>query len=1020
MVRRLLVLIALLSPLSIGTAASHERRPSVLYVRGAVAPSAFDRAITSRLEALGYTVIEAQSPTTRDVQAASVVLLSDGVPVTLAVRLGQLPIPLLTWQPQLFAALGMTRGDRSDCGRAGAEAELLIANASHPLGAGVPTRVRVVPQAGALAWALPAGAPTIIATLASDTNKAALFGYEEGARMRSRFAAARRVGLFLDPKAPATREGWRLFENALRWVMTRNQAPIATIAGGVAGGVGEPIVLEGVVTDDGLPENATLATRWTVVSGPGPVRLDDETAAVTQARFERPGTYVLALSARDGRLESRAQTTIAITPSASRPAATEPETIVAAVPPGTGALLITAGTPLKAIPSGGDIKLRTRMQSLGFTVTTRSAASYNATTDLTGVAVVVITATAHHPDMGTKFRDLPIGVVNMRLLTFGPNGLTGPINNKDYGMTSKVALAMVSPPPGSPADPLAAGLSGTVTIGTAGPLVWGMPSAKAVVTATIPGAPTHATVFRYAPGVPLVGGVPAPGRRVGLFPSPTAAVGLNANGSALFDAALAWAAGFSNAAPQVNAGPDRSALTGSPIPLEGWLADDGFPALPAATWTVVSCSGTAAIADESAPITTITFSDPGTCVLRLTADDGQLAASDDVEIAVYAQNTAPAVSAGASQSVAIQSPALLSGSVVDADRLPHPPAVTGRWSKVSGPGGVMFGDATALVTTATFTAPGAYVLRLTGSDGELSASADTTVTVTSTVLFVVGNSAQLTAGETLAHGRLLALGHDVELKSANVSLPKDAARKALVVISPAAPSGQVAAKFARAAVPVVCQQIGNWDDFGLALSGTRGGVGGQTSIAILGAPSHPIAAGLTGTQPISTAPAGLSWGTPAPSAVKIATPVGAPGTFVVFAYEKGKVMAGLVAPARRVALGFQDNLMPTLTAQGRAIFDAAVTWAMKSNRTPSVDAGPDQTVASGLTATLAGSVTDDRMPSGVLTLTWSLVSGPGTATFADASAAGTDVTFSTAGTYVLRLTASDGQLEATDEVVITL
>ena len=59
-------------------------------------------------------------------------------------------------------------------------------------------------------------------------------------------------------------------------------------------------------------------------------------------------------------------------------------------------------------------------------------------------------------------------------------------------------------------------------------------------------------------------------------------------------------------------------------------------------------------------------------------------------------------------------------------------------------------------------------------------------------------------------------------------------------------------------------------------------------------------------------------------------------------------------------------------------------------------------------------------PPGSLTSTWSRVSGPGTVTFANASAADTTATFSAPGTYVLRLTATDGALTAQDEVTVTV
>jgi hypothetical protein len=48
------------------------------------------------------------------------------------------------------------------------------------------------------------------------------------------------------------------------------------------------------------------------------------------------------------------------------------------------------------------------------------------------------------------------------------------------------------------------------------------------------------------------------------------------------------------------------------------------------------------------------------------------------------------------------------------------------------------------------------------------------------------------------------------------------------------------------------------------------------------------------------------------------------------------------------------------------------------------------------------------------------LSGPGTVTFANASALSTTATFSIAGTYVLRLTASDTALSSTSDVTIVV
>ncbi|HEX5069822.1 MAG TPA: hypothetical protein VFV78_06360, partial [Vicinamibacterales bacterium] len=58
---------------------------------------------------------------------------------------------------------------------------------------------------------------------------------------------------------------------------------------------------------------------------------------------------------------------------------------------------------------------------------------------------------------------------------------------------------------------------------------------------------------------------------------------------------------------------------------------------------------------------------------------------------------------------------------------PPGPPPTARWTKVSGPGTVTFGDANAAVTTATFSANGEYVLKVVASNG--AGTAESTLTV---------------------------------------------------------------------------------------------------------------------------------------------------------------------------------------------------------------------------------------------------------------------------------------------------
>lgn len=94
-----------------------------------------------------------------------------------------------------------------------------------------------------------------------------------------------------------------------------------------------------------------------------------------------------------------------------------------------------------------------------------------------------------------------------------------------------------------------------------------------------------------------------------------------------------------------------------------------------------------------------------------------------------------------------------------------------------------------------------------------------------------------------------------------------------------------------------------------------------------------------------------------------------------------------------------------------------------SNGSPSVEAGADRQVAgTSVNVPLAGSAVDDGLPAspGALTSTWSKLSGPGTATFADTSSLSTTVSFSATGVYELQLEADDGSLASTDTVLVTV
>jgi hypothetical protein len=85
-----------------------------------------------------------------------------------------------------------------------------------------------------------------------------------------------------------------------------------------------------------------------------------------------------------------------------------------------------------------------------------------------------------------------------------------------------------------------------------------------------------------------------------------------------------------------------------------------------------------------------------------------------ISIIINPVNDAPAVNVGPNQTITFPATATLSGSVSDVDSSTGS-IVTIVWSKVSGPGAVTFAPLNSPNSTATFSEPGSYVLRLTGN-----------------------------------------------------------------------------------------------------------------------------------------------------------------------------------------------------------------------------------------------------------------------------------------------------------------
>jgi len=626
------------------------------------------------------------------------------------------------------------------------------------------------------------------------------------------------------------------------------------------------VALDGTVTDDGKPVGGTLTTSWSKASGPGTVTFGDPSAADTTATFSAAGEYLLRLTANDGALSAQDDVKITVVAENGAPTVNAGPDQTIQWPTNTAALDGTASDD--GLPPGSTLTTTWSKVSGPGTVAfgNPSATDTTATVGASGVYVLRLSAgdgsASVTDDVTATFNECPTVTI-------------APVDVIDW-----------------PADTV--NLQGSVTDDALPPLpnvltrTWSLVSGPGTVTFTPPDA-AH-TQARFSAAGSYVLRLTGTDGLCSRFKDVTVIV---------------------NAAPLVDAGTEQTidwpTATAS---LDGSASDDGLPpsSTLTTTWARVSGPGDVTFADPAAVDTSATVTAPGTYVLSLTATDGRLSPVGTVTIHF---NKRPTVDAGLDQLILWPTNTVALDATASDDGLPPGAVLTTTWSKVSGPGGVVFADASAVDTIATFSLPGRYVLKLTASDSRQTAE--------DLVDIVLNEKPVVDAG--LAQTILLPAGATLD--------------------------GTV----------------------------TDDGLPDQTLTIAWEKVSGP------GTVTFTT-----------PTSEDTSATFSEPGTYVL-------------------RLSAND---------GHATNEGFVTIAVVQNHAPVVDAGAEQTITwPANSVALDGTVTDDGLPPpGVVTTTWSKVSGPGDITFGDPHAVDTTASFSTFGDYELRLSAADGELTTSDTVVV--
>ncbi len=684
---------------------------------------------------------------------------------------------------------------------------------------------------------------------------------------------------------------------------------------------------------------------------------------------------------------------------------------------GGGVVVLVVGNP--AALSSGDVAVVARFEALGSVVTLVDDNDATAGS-ATGADVVVVSSTANSNLLKTAFKSVAIPVWVSKPYLLDDMGMTGTSAGTDYGTVSASQVTITDP-----AHPLAAGLSGTVTITPAARLMqFGVPGGDGVTVATVAGTPT---TFLYEAGQQLADGTTAAGCRVAFSIFQTAPASFTTDAWALFDAAATYT--LNGCVPVVSNDPPTVTITGpadgatvsgttsvsadaadtdgvSKVEFfadgaslgvdtdagDGWSIDwdtttspAGPVSLSATATDTLGATGTDTIAvtvDHGAPTVTVTAPADGSTVSGATTVSADAADPDGVtQVEFFVDGTsigvdtdagdgwsvswdttatgdgvAVSVTAAATDTLGAQGsngvtvtvdndgPTVTITAPADGSTVIGATAVSADASDTVGISQVEFfvdgtpigvdttsGDGWTVSWDTTTSGDGPVAVSATATDtGGRTATDAITVTVDNTtnglVVIVVGNPAALSTGDTAIVTRLEASGYLVTALDDDGLTTTSADGANLVIISSTSNSNKIGTVFNGLTQTVWDAKTWHFDDLGLTGTGANSDYGNTATETItITNPTHPLAAGLTGTIGFTTIRRTVSWGQPGPDADIIATANTNP---TIFIYQTGDTLAnGTTTPGCRITFPIFGDGPTYYTTQAWTLFDATTTHA---------------------------------------------------------------------------------------------
>jgi hypothetical protein len=823
------------------------------------------------------------------------------------------------------------------------------------------------------------------------------------------------------------------------------------------------VTLTGAASGNG---GATISsTTWSQSSGPGTATISSASNLSTAVTGLVAGTYIFKLSVTDNHgLANSANVTITVNPANVPPTVNAGAAQTITLPTNSANLTGTATGN-----GGATISTTTWTQSSGpSTATIVSASNLSTVVNglVTGTYIFKLTATDNHGLSASATITITVNPANIpptvnagtaQTITLPANSviLTGTATGNGGATISTTAWTQTSGP-NSAIIVSASNLSTTVNGLVAGTYIFTLTvtdnhglSGSATVTITVNPANVPPTVNAGAPqtitlpssSVTLTGAAVGNGGATISSTTWSQASGPNtasiSTASSLSTTVTGLAAGSyvftltatdnngltgtasvtivvnpPNTPPSVSAGgPQTITLPTSSVTLTGTANGNGGATISTTVWSQASGPNTAGISTSSNLSTAVTGLIQGVYIFQLAATDNNgLSNTSTVTITVNPANIPPTVSAGSGQTITLPTNSITLIGAATGNGVASISSTS--WSQTSGPNTAGISTASALSTDITGLIQGVYIFQLAATDNNgLSSTSSVTITVNPANIpptVSAGSAQTITLPTNSVALTGMATGNGGATIS-SVSWTQTAGPAAATINS----SSNLLTAVTGLVQGIYTFQLSASDNNGLSNTSTVTVTVNPANIP----PTVSAGPNQTITLPLNSV---TLTGTASGSG-------GATISSVSWTEASGPNMAMVNSPGN-LSTAVMDLVQGVYTFQliatdnnGLSSTSTVTVTVNAANIPPTVDAGTSQTISLPTNSVALSGSANGNSGAVIVSVTWTEISGPNTASVANASNLATSATGLIQGVYTFQLAATDNNgLSNTAIVTVTV